>query len=136
MAAVVALAAGFNAVADWYNYTSFLAYDPRPCMIRFAPLLAYLPNWVKVSYVTDEDLEPQKGMFVLKSKPACFLEIKSKAEFVAIQYSIVPHLLVHRFDNEWIVGNFGNTNVDRIKVPNWQIVKDFGNGMVLWKRSS
>jgi hypothetical protein len=136
MALIVSLMVTFNAVSDCYNYAYFLALDPRPCIAKFAPLMARLPHWVKIGYITDEDLTQDHGKFVLKAHPAAIEGMIPKAEFVAIQYSLVPHVLVHQFNPEFLVGNFHHTNTKKISINKWRVVQNLGNGVLLWKKSS
>lgn len=136
MAMIVSLMLTLNAVSDCYNYIYFLALDPRPCIARFAPLMAQLPHWVKIGYVTDEDLIEDHGKFILKTQPASLIGVMPKAEFVAIQYSLVPHVLVHHFDTQFLVGNFHHIKIEKISINRWRIVQNLGNGAILWKRSS
>ena len=136
MALIVSLMVTFNAVHDCYDYAYFLALDPRPCITRFAPLMTDLPHWVKIGYVTDEDLIEEHGKFVLKTQPASLEGMMPKVEFVAIQYSLVPHVLVHHFDTQFLVGNFHHTNTAKISINRWRVVQNLGNGVLLWKKSS
>lgn len=56
-------------------------------------------------------------------------------EYYLAQYALAPLVVIYSSDQPLVIGNFrGSTPVSSAAVPNMVLVKDFGNGIMLFRR--
>ncbi len=87
---------------------------------KFMPLKAMLQNHLVVGYVSDyDDNSDEDG-----------------TAFSMTQYVLSPILLVRGTKREFIVGNFhrAKPNIKGFEKENLSMLKDFGNGVILFER--
>jgi O-glycosyl hydrolase len=121
--AVLAVFAAMNSYQVSARYAEQFpdAYGAGRAQLRFAPLLARLPVTAQLGYLTD--LDPSSNAYA--------------AAFLAAQYALAPRQLIMLAPGatpEWAVGNFSKPQ-DYARAG-YQIVADYGNGVVLYRRAS
>ena len=87
---------------------------------RFSDLKAYVPNHSVVGYISDYDEKSEKY----------------GQAFNMTQYVLAPVILVRGIKHKFIIGNFqgAQPNIKAYESQNIALVRDFGNGAVLFKR--
>jgi len=101
------------------------AYGGGAAQVRFAPLIARVPENAELGYITD--LDPSQPAYA----PA----------FLAAQYAVAPRLLVTidaKTRPEWAAGNFSKPQdfAQAGAARGYEIEADLGNGVVLFRRKS
>jgi hypothetical protein len=88
--------------------------------MRFSDLKEYLPNHAVVGYISDYD--EKSG--------------KYGQAYSMTQYVIAPVILVRGIKRKFIIGNFlgAQPNIKKYERKNIALVRDFGNGAVLFKK--
>ena len=108
-----------TAEADAQAYRDPYMVNAQPERLRGA--ISYLPEHAEVGYLSDLSFEATNG---------------SVAHF-GIMYALAPRLVTRSADrHEWVVGNFSHP-LDYAAAGaahRLEVVKDFGNGIVLFRR--
>jgi hypothetical protein len=121
--ALVALFAEFQE----YRLTDAYAHaEQDPYMINAQPdrlrdAVSYLPDRAVVGYLSDLDLGAVAG----------------QSAYFGVMYALAPRLVTRSADDpQWVVGNFSHPlDYAAAGAPHrLDVVKDFGNGIVLFKR--
>jgi len=119
-----ALFAMWNALETYQLQNAAPSLDPylvadQPT--RFAAVLAELPPTEIVGYVSDLD----------DGSPAAL------ALFNSARFTFAPRLLVLSADRDWVLGNFSKPPdfAALARGRHLQLVRDFGNGVALFKRA-
>jgi hypothetical protein len=113
-----------QAAKDWAEQYPD-AYGAARADVRFAPLLARMATGAQLGYFTD--LPPDNQAY--------------SAAFLAAQYAVAPRQLLRispQTQPEWAVGNFTKVT-DFASVgaaQGYEISMDFGNGVILFHRTS
>ena len=88
---------------------------------RLREAIPYLPEHAEVGYLSDRSFEAASG----------------SAAYFGVMYALAPRLVTRSADShEWVVGNFSHP-LDlrcRRRCAPPELVKDFGNGIVLFCR--
>ena len=87
---------------------------------RFSEIKAYLPNHAVVGYISDYDEKSDKY----------------GQAYNMTQYVLAPVILVRGIKRKFIIGNFqaAQPNIKAYARKDVALVRDFGNGAVLFKR--
>jgi hypothetical protein len=105
--------------ADARTYRDPYMINAQPERVREA--IAYLPDHAPVGYLSDLSLEATNG----------------SAAYFGVMYALAPRLLTRSADTqEWVIGNFSHPlDYAAAGTPHHlELVKDFGNGIVLFCR--
>jgi hypothetical protein len=97
-------------------------YERRMVALRDA-----LPPGGVVGYVTDPPLEDTSS-----TRVAVDLHDRFKAYLLA-QYVLAPRVMVADTAREWVVGNYREDGTAP-SLPGYHIVREFGRGLVLYRR--
>lgn len=129
------LIAGIGGVILLCLFTAFQAYRSTdayarayqdPYMINVQPerlrgAIPYLPDKAEIGYLSDVSFEVPTG----------------SAAYFGVMYALAPRLVTRSADRqEWVVGNFSHP-LDYAaagRAHQLDVVKDFGNGIVLFRR--
>lgn len=94
---------------------------------RFQPLKQALPGHGVVGYVSDDPVH----LTDLSSSAAR----RSFKRYLLTQYALVPIVLSRSLDGEFVVGDFSGSAPDGVVTPpGFIVVKDFSQGVVLFRR--
>jgi hypothetical protein len=108
-----------TAEADAQAYQDPYMVNAQPERLRGA--IAYLPEHAELGYLSDLSFDATNG---------------SVAHF-GVMYALAPRLVTRSADShEWVVGNFSHP-LDYAAAGaahRLEVVKDFGNGIVLFRR--
>ena len=87
---------------------------------RFSEIKAYLPNHAVVGYISDYDKK----------------SAKDGQAYNMTQYVLAPTIVVRGLKRKFIVGNFQGSQPDvkAYEKENISLIRDFGNGVVLFER--
>jgi hypothetical protein len=88
---------------------------------RLREAIPYLPEHAVLGYLSDLSLEAVNG----------------SAAYFGVMYALAPRLLTRTADSqEWVVGNFSHPldYASAGAAHHLDLVKDFGNGIVLFRR--
>jgi hypothetical protein len=121
--AIILLSFHYNFKALQKGIQRFRRGEPDQITIyenRFLALKAMLENHSVVGYVSDYDNNSDEDGIA----------------FSMTQYVLAPILLARGKKRDFIVGNFhrAKPNVKAIEIENLSMYKDFGNGVILFKR--
>ena len=95
---------------------------------RFRQLKEILPPYARVGYVTDAPL--QGVVHHGKSRSLPF------KKYLLTQYALLPVIVLRDSHQPLVVGNFYSTNsVDVETTPGLTLIRDFGNGVMLFRSS-
>lgn len=95
---------------------------------RFQALRAALPGHGVVGYISD---------LGATTDPASSEARQSFKRYLLTQYALVPHVVVRNVDAGLVVGDFSASAPDgRVTPAGFVMVKDFGEGVVLYRRLS
>jgi hypothetical protein len=97
------------------------AYDHR-----FDGVKSLLPSRGVVGYVSDP-LSPEAA-----AQPGDTTALRHFRRYLLAQYALAPRLLVESTRPEFVIGNFARDIPP--SDPGLQVVRDFGNGVVLYRR--
>jgi hypothetical protein len=97
-------------------------YERRMLALRDA-----LPPGGIVGYVTDPPLEDTSS-----ARVAADLHDRFKA-YILAQYVLAPRVMVVDTGREWVVGNYREDRTAP-SLPGYGIVREFGRGLVLYRR--
>lgn len=98
---------------------------------RFKELRRMLPQNAVVGYVTDEELSDEDGYII---SPDDIYESKAVWQhYILTQYSLAPVIVANTTENQLVVGNFKDPYI-RPSISKMLLLKDFGNGVILFKR--
>jgi len=124
-AIVVAILAVIAAMRS-YDFSSQQPADPYRVsagQARFAPALELLPASGVIGYMSDLPLGENAGTVA----------------YMAAQYSVAPRAIlpIERAQAEWALGNFARPGnfAERGAQAGYRIVRDLGNGVVIYRRS-
>ena len=124
---VLSCVAGFEAYIDTADYHAAQkdTFIVGQTFWRFAGAIPLLPRGEMVGYLTD--LEPGS--------------VQNTTAFLAAQYALAPNLLVSldpRVKVNWVVGNYSQeTDAQQTaKIFGMQVAKDFGNGVVVFRKGA
>jgi hypothetical protein len=117
---------GVAAAMKSYDRSSQQVPDPYGVtagQARFAAALEILPAQGIIGYLTDMPVGENVGSIA----------------FMAAQYSVAPRALVsvEKSTAEWALGNFARRNyrAERGAQAGYRIVRDLGNGVVVYRRA-
>ncbi len=120
--ALLAVLAAFHS----YDLSTQQAADPYGVtagQARFAGALDVLPASGAIAYISDMPVRENAGSIA----------------YMAAQYSVAPRAIlpVERFQAEWALGNFARPGnfAERGAQAGYRIVRDFGNGVVVYRRA-
>jgi hypothetical protein len=125
MAAIILLSLG-TAFQSYRSVDAGARADPDPYMINVQPqrlqeAIPYLPERGQVGYLSDLSFEVTAG----------------SAAYFGVMNALAPRLVTRSADrHEWVVGNFSHP-LDFVAAGlphHLEIVRDFGNGIVLFRR--
>jgi len=106
---------GYATVAETDEITRYEAH--------FQELKKVLPPHGVVGYIADPNPES-----VIHDTPYF-------KRYVLTQYSLSPVIVVDNIEPELIIGNFHPaTNSKRVSIPGLTLIKDFGDGVMLFRR--
>jgi hypothetical protein len=123
----VSMARWVHRAASWHAGSAqdeITAYESRFRLLRSA-----LPARGVVGYLGHP--EPT-GATPRDSNAAALLHFR---RYLLAQYSLAPVLLIESTDHELVVGNFDPGNSPPAP-PGFRLVRDFGNGVVLFRRAA
>lgn len=95
---------------------------------RFQPVRAALPARGVVGYVGRTDTARHTPA---EREASSLLDFK---RYLLAQYALAPVVLIESTEPELVVGNFGSWRAPSTP-PGFRIERDFGNGLVLFRRS-
>lgn len=96
---------------------------------RFEDMRTALPEAGVVGYVGDPEVEA----YTLGARNDRALQFFRR--YLLAQYALAPLVVVEGTEPDFVVGNF-EPGADRSAPPGFRLVRDFGDGLVLYRRSS
>jgi hypothetical protein len=86
----------------------------------FEPLLAMLPPGAEIGYITDVESGSTNETYM----------------FLSAQYYLAPRLLLRGDAHDWVIGSFRKpANFAAFAARGLRLERDFGNGLLLFRRS-